>query len=373
MFVYVSKPLLDESDAKAVYKAVKKGDVSGLFGAELSEFQEKFAKFCGAKYALATTSCYTALHLAMATLGIEKGDEVLVSTYTNISSVLPIIYLGAKPIFIDIEKDTWNIDPNQIEKYINKKTKAIVVVHIYGHPVDMDPVMKIAKKHNLLVIEDVAEALGATYKGKQLGSIGDAGCFSFLANKFITTGEGGMVVFNNKEYFDKAFAMRSLAFGKENRYMHDYFGYNFRMSNVLAALGLSQLKKVGKIIKLKRDLAGFYTKNFRDIKEFQLPIEKKYAKNVYWMYHIVLRGRLEGRKKEFLVKLKEVGVDTREGFVPMNRQKILIKKGLTKDEDCPVANKISENSFYIPSGPNITKKEREYVVKKIKEVINNLI
>lgn len=371
MFVMVSKPILDESDAKAVYGAVKKGDVSGLFGQELNDFQDKFAKFCGAKYALATTSCYTALHLAMATLGIKEGDEVLVSTYTNISSVLPIIYLGAKPVFIDIEKDTWNLNPKLLEKKITSKTKAIVVVHIYGHPVDMDPVMKIAKKHKLLVIEDVAEALGATYKGKPLGSIGHAGCFSFLANKFITTGEGGMLTFNDKSYYDKAHSMRSLSFGKENRYMHDYFGYNFRMSNVLAALGLSQMKKVKKIIKIKRDLAKFYIKSLNDIKEFQLPIEKDYAKNVYWMFHIVLKGKLKGRKKEFLAKLKEVGVDNREGFVPMNLQKIILDKKLCKESDCPVANDVSANSFYIPSGPNITKKEMQYVVKKIKEVVNN--
>lgn len=371
MFVQVSKPLLDESDARAVYSAVKKGDVSGLFGQELNDFQDKFAKFCGAKYALATTSCYTALHLAMATLGIKKGDEVLVSTYTNISSVLPVVYLGAKPIFVDIEKDTWNIDSKLIEKKINSKTKAIVVVHIYGHPVDMDPILKIAKKYNLLVIEDVAEALGATYKGRPLGSLGDAGCFSFLANKFITTGEGGMLTFNNKDYYDKAFMMRSLAFGKENRYMHEYFGYNFRMSNVLAALGLSQLKKLDRIIKKKRDLASFYIKSFKGIKEFQLPIEKSYAKNVYWMFHIVLKDRMEGRKKEFLFKLREKGVDNREGFVPMNKQKILLNKGLTKENECPIANNVSENSFYIPSGPNITKEEINYVVKTVKEVLKD--
>ncbi len=373
MFVPVSRPLLDESDALAVANAVRRGDVSGLFGMELNQFQEKFAKFCGAQYALATTSCYTALYLAMATLEIGEGDEVLVSTYTNISSVLPIIYLNAKPVFIDSEKDTCNIDHTLLEEKINSKTKAIVVAHIFGHPVDMGPIMKIAKKHKLLVIEDVAEALGATYKGKPLGSIGDAGCFSFLANKFITTGEGGMVVFNDKKYFDKAYSIRSLAFGKEDRYMHDYLGHNFRMSNVLAALGLSQLKKANKIIKKKRNLAHAYIKAFKNIKEFSLPIEKKYAQNVYWMFHIILQGKLEGRKKEFLAKLKEVGVDTREGFIPMNRQKILIQKGLCKENDCPVANKISLNSFYIPSGPNITKEEIQYVIKNIKKVVTTFI
>lgn len=371
MFVQASKPLLDESDALAVAAAVRKGDVSGLFGEELKQFQEQFGTYIGSPYALATTSCYTALHLAMATLGITKGDEVLVSSYTNISSVLPIIYLGGKPIFIDIEKDTWNMNAKLVEAKITSKTKAIVVVHIYGHPVDMDPILKIAKKHKLLIIEDVAEALGGTYKGKMLGSFGDAACFSFLANKFITTGEGGMMTIQNKDVFEKAFMMRSLAFGKQNRYMHEYLGFNYRMSNVLAALGLSQLKKVDTIINIKRDLAHFYSDAFKDVKEFILPVEKKYAKNVYWMYHVVLTGRLKGRKKEFLSKLLEVGVDNREGFVPMNRQKILIKKGLCKEEDCPVANSISDNSFYIPSGPNITVEEKKYVVEQILQVVKN--
>ena len=185
MFVPVSKPILDESDAKAVYSAVKRGDVSGLFGEELNQFQQKFANFCNVNYALATTSCYTALHLAMATIGIKRGDEVLVSTYTNISSVLPIIYLGAKPVFIDIQKDTCNLDQKILESKINKKTKAIIVVHIFGHPVDMDVVMKTAKKHNLFVIEDAAEALGSTYKDKPVGSIGDMGCFSFFNFKLV--------------------------------------------------------------------------------------------------------------------------------------------------------------------------------------------
>ena len=372
MFVPVSRPIIDESDAQAVFNAVKRGDVSGLGGLEFNEFEEKFAKFCGASFGVATTSCYTALHLAMATLGIGKGDEVLVSTYTNISTALPVVYLGAKPVFIDIEKDTFNINPKLMEGKINSKTKAIVVVHIYGHPVDMDPILKIAKKHKLLVIEDVAEALGGEYKGKPLGSLGDAGCFSFLANKFITTGEGGMVVFKDPALNSRARVLRSLAFGKENRFMHEDFGFNYRMSNVLAALGLSQLKKVNKIISKKRSVAKFYLKSFKNIRGFQLPVEREYAKNVYWMFHIVLTGELEDKKKELMLKLKEVGVDTRDGFVPMNRQKIFIQKGLCREGDCPVANKISENSFYIPSGPDISEEELRYVVDHVLEVVHQL-
>lgn len=372
MKVPVSRPLLDESDAKAVYDAVLRGDVSGLGGPELAMFEEQFASFCEVPFGVATTSCYTALHLAMATLGIGEGDEVLVQSFTNMSTFYPVIYLGAKPIAVDSEPETWNIDPSLVEKKITKKTKAIVVVHIYGHPVDMDPIMDIAKKHNLYVIEDVAEALGGLYKDKKLGSIGDAGCFSFLANKFITTGEGGMVTLKDQNFYERAKMLRSLAFGKENKFMHQDFGFNYRMTNIQAALGISQLKKVDEIINKKREIASFYLDAFKGAKDLQLPVEKDYAKNVYWMFHMVLRGSLLGKRNEVMLKLKELGVDCRESFIPFNGQEIFIKKGFVKIDDCPVANSIGENGFYIPSGPNISKEELEHVAKSVLNVINNI-
>ena len=371
MFVPVSRPIIDESDAKAVYEAVKRGDVSGLGGPELKEFEEKFAKYCGVPYAVSTTSCYTALHLAMATLGIGKGDEVLVSSLTNMSTFFPVIYLGAKPIPIDSEFDCYNINVKLVEKKITKKTKAIVIVHLYGHPVDMDPIIKLARKHNLFVIEDAAEAFGAEYKGRKIGSIGDATCFSLLANKFITTGEGGMITFKSKEYDKRARILRSLAFGDNNKFMHQDMGFNYRMTNMQAALGLSQMKKINTIIKKKRDIAKFYLNQFKDLKNINLPVEKKYAKNVYWMFLVVLSGKLSGNRKEVMTMLKELGVDVREAFIPFNGQEIFIKKRMTKKEECPVANEIGDNGFYVPSGPNISRKELLYVAKCLRYVINS--
>lgn len=369
MFIPVSKPLLDEADAQAVFEAVKRGDVSGLGGPELKKFEESFASFVKAPFAVSTTSCYTALHLAMATVGIGPGDEVLVQAFTNMSTVFPIVYLGAKPIAIDSEKDTWNIDPALLESKITPRTKAIVVVHIYGHPVDMDPIMAIAKKHKLFVVEDAAEALGAEYKGTPVGAIGDVGCFSFLANKFITTGEGGMVTLKDPKLYERAKMLRSLAFGKENKFMHQDFGYNYRMTNIQAALGLSQMNKANQIINKKREIAHYYLKAFQDVPDLILPIEKPYAKNVYWMFTIILSGRHIGQRKQIMAALKERGVDARETFIPLNGQEIFIKKGLVNKDDCPVANSLGENGFYLPSGPNISSEELEYVANNFKEVV----
>ncbi len=280
-----------------------------------------------------------------------------------------VLYTGAKPIPIDSESDTLNIDPKVIESKITKRTKAIMVVHIYGHPVDMDPIMKIAKKHNLYVIEDCAEAHGAEYKGKKVGSIGDVGCFSFYSNKIITTGEGGGVTTNNDALAKKIRNIKNLAFGEKNKFMHQDLGFKYQMTNIQAAIGYAQTQKADKIVKIKRDIAKFYLKELAGIPEIQLPVEKKYAKNVYWMFNIILKGKLKGKREEFMNELKKRGVDTRDDFVPFNQQEFFIKKGLTKREDCPVINKIYQDGLYLPSGTQISKKELKYVVKVVKEVV----
>ena len=241
MFVPVSKPLLGKAEEKLVLEAVRSGRISGLGGIFIKEFEEKFSDFCGTKYAVTTTSGTTALHLATATLGIRKGDEVLVSTFTNMATFFAVLYQGAKPIPIDSEPRTLNLDPKLLESKITSKTKAIIVVHIYGHPVDMDPVLKIARKHKLFIVEDAAEAQGAEYKSKKVGSLGDIGCFSFFANKIMTTGEGGMITTNSKKLAERARMLKSMAFGKENKFMHQDIGYNYRLTNVQAAIGCGQM------------------------------------------------------------------------------------------------------------------------------------
>lgn len=373
MKIFVSKPSLNEEDQSSVLEALKAGEISGNFGRFIKEFENSFAAYCGVRYGVATSSGTTALHLALATLGIKEGDEVLVSTFTNMATFFAVHYTGARPVPIDIEPDTWNINPALLEAKITPKTKAIMVVHIYGHPVDMNPVLEIAKKHNLFVIEDAAEAHGAEYEGKKIGSLGDIACFSFYANKILTTGEGGMIITKNEELAKKARSLGSLAYGdKENRFMHKSIGFNYRLTNFQAALGVSQLKRIDSVIEKKRKLADFYKNALKEIADIQLPVEKPYAKNVYWMFHIVLRGALRGKRKEIMLRLDEKGIETREAFIPYNMQKIFIEKGLTQKDECPVANYAALNGFYLPSGPDLTEEELKYITNSLKEIIRNL-
>lgn len=368
--VPVARPFFDDTEVDFAADAVRAGEISGNFGKYISQFENDFAKYCGVGFGISTTNGTTALHVALVALGIGQGDEVLVQTFTNMATFFAVRYVGAKPIAIDIESDTWNLDPNLLESKITSKTKAIMVVHIYGHPVDMDPIMAIAKKHNLFVIEDAAEAHGAEYKGKKVGSIGDISCFSFYANKIITTGEGGMVVTDNKELADRVRSLHSLSYGKGvNKFMHDAVGFNYRMSNAIAAIGCAQFAKIDKIIEMKRDMALFYNRELSGMGMLQLPVEKSYAKNVYWMYFVVLKGAWQGRRKEVMDALKERGVETREAFVPYNQQEIFIREGLVRPDECPVANNAGENGFYLPSGPVFKPGEQQYVVDVLRAVL----
>lgn len=371
--VPVSMPFFGKEEEKLVLEAVSAGEISGTFGKFLPKFENDFAKYSGCEYGVATSNGTTALHLALAALEIDHGDEILVSTFTNMATFFAVHYQGAIPIPIDIEPDTLNINPALLESKITSKTKAIIVVHIYGHPVDMDPVIEIAKKHNLFVVEDAAEAHGALYKGKKIGSFGDINCFSFYANKIITTGEGGMVVTNNKQLADRARSLGSLAYGgRENRFCHVAVGFNYRLSNIQAALGCAQLQKIEQIINLKRGIAAFYNANLSDIPEIQLPVEKSYAKNVYWMYHIVLKGKAEGKRKFIMDELKEKGIETREAFCPYNLQPKEITKGLVEENVCPMANYVGSNGFYLPSGPILEREKLEHVVNSLKQIMSEL-
>lgn len=368
MKVPVSTPLLGAYERKYVTSAIKKGHISGLFGDYLPEFETAFAKFCGTKYCALVNSGTTALHLAIAALNIGKGDEVLVATFTNMATFFAVLYEGATPIPVDIEPDTFNIDVSKIEEKITPRTKAIIVVHIYGHSVDMDPVMAIAKKHNLYVIEDAAEAHGATYKGRPVGSIGHIGCFSFYSNKIITTGEGGAVTTDDKALIERIKNIKNLAFGDTDKFMHKEIGFKYQMTNLQAAVGAGQMKHVKDILKRKRAIGAYYTKHLKNVVGIQLPVEKAYAKNVYWMFNLVLAGPLSGKRAQFMDELKKRGVETREDFVPYNEQKFFIDKGLTRPSDCPTASRLYKEGFYIPSGTLISQKELAYVVKQIKEV-----
>lgn len=365
----VSQPYINGRELALVTRALKRGELSGLYGEYLPKFEKNFSKYVGSPYGVSASNGTTALHLALLSLSIGKGDEVLVSTLTNMATFFAVLYVGARPVPIDIEEGTWNLDPSLLESKINPRTKAIMVVHLFGHPVDMDPVMAVAKKHRLSVIEDCAEAHGAVYKGRKVGSIGHAGCFSFYANKIITTGEGGMLTTANPKVALKARSLRNLAFGHENKFMHTDIGYNYKMTNYQAAVGCAQLEKIEKIIALKRKLAEFYTSSLNSIDGLNLPVEKSYARNVYWMYHLVLGGRWKNKRARIMRELAKKGIETREGFVPYNLQKIFIRKGWTRPGDCPKANEIAFRSFYLPSGVSLTQKDRQTVADTLKKVL----
>jgi len=336
-------------------------------GSYVKKFESVFSSFVNCKYGVTTTSGTTALHLACKTLGIEKGDQVLVSSSTNMASAFSVDYCGGVPIPIDIEKETWQMDVRKIEEKINEKTKAIMVVHLFGQPVDMDPVLKISKKYGLKIIEDCAEAHGVEYKGKKVGSIGDVGAFSFFANKTITCGEGGMIVTNSKELAEKARSLKNLSYGEINKFMHTDIGFNYRMPNISAALGLGQFSQINKIFSEKKRIYNRYKKNLDNVKGIKIPKIKEWTtRYVMWVFNIYLDSNFPLTRNQLVEVLEKNNIETRNAFVPINKQKILVKKyGLFKEEDCPNANCIMENGFYLPSGNNIKNEEIDFICNSI--------
>jgi perosamine synthetase len=367
--IFVSQPFLGKAETDAVNAALSRTEISGFKGDFIGRFESGFARYCDCTSGVSVSNGTTALHLALVALGIKRDDEVLVSTLTNMATFFAVLYQGATPVPIDIEADTLNMDPALLESKITARTRAILVVHLFGHPVDMDPVNRIAKKYNLAVVEDCAEAHGATYKGKKVGSLGDAGCFSFYANKIITTGEGGMVTTKDVALAERMRSLKSLAFGDDLKFMHKDVGYNYRLSNLLAAIGCAQMEKMEEIISNKRRIAMHYEQRLRNVQEIQLPVEKSYARNVFWMYHIVLKNKGLEQRGRLMKHLQEKGIETRDGFIPYNLQDTFIARGLTKKEDCPIANTVAYNSLYLPSGPVLSEEDMDYVVDHLKEAL----
>jgi len=349
----VFEPEIGEEEIGAVVAALRRGEISGTYGQALTDFEEQFAAYCGVKYGVAVTSGTTALHLAVAAAEIGAGDEVLVSASTNIASALAAHHNGALTVPVDSERETWNMNLDLLEGLITSKTKAIIPVHLFGHPVDMGRLMDIARKHDLVVIEDAAEAHGAEVRGRKVGSFGDMACFSFYANKIITTGEGGMVVTNSEKLAERLRLLRNLAFEKP-RFWHREAGYNFRMTSYQAAMGVAQLAKIEQILAEKRRIARVYSDYLKDVAWLQLPAEKEWAKNVFWMYAVVVK-RESGMNREVVIKhLAEVGVDTRTLFCPMNQQPCLRRHADWREVACPVADELWEMGFYLPSSVNLS-------------------
>ncbi len=363
----VSTPSLTENDFEYVEEAVRSGWISGSRGPFIDRFESEFSGYCNVKYGVACSNGTTALHLATACLDLEPQDEVLGPAFTNIATVLSVVYTGARSVLVDSNPEIWGMDHRQIESKITKRTKAIIPVHIYGHPVDMDEIMKLANDYKLIVIEDAAEAHGSLYKGKKVGGIGQIGCFSFYANKIVTTGEGGMLVTNDESFHTKAKTLCNLAYSDVARYLHGEIGFNYRMSNILAALGCSQFARIEDSISKKRWIAQRYNSLLRGINSIQLPVEKSWAKNVYWMYGIVLDDSFGMTRDELQEFLADKGVETRSFFYPMHLQPAFNKKGMFLGERYPVSEFLSNRGLYLPSGLTITDEEIIYVTECIKE------
>ena len=362
--IEVFEPIIGEEEIEAVVAALRAGEISGSFGKSIPAFEQEFAHYAGCEYGVAVTSGSTALHLAVAAAGIGAGDEVLISSSTNIATALAVIHNGAIPVPVDSENVTWNLDLDLIENLITPKTKAIIPVHLYGHPVDMDRLMEIARRHNLLVIEDCAESHGATCRGRMTGSFGDMACFSFYANKVITTGEGGMVTTNNKELAERLQLLRNLAFTKP-RFRHEEAGFNFRMTGYQAAMGLVQFRKIERIVAEKRRVAQTYNHFLSDVDGIQLPHEADWARNVYWMYAVVVQPEFGMTRDELVEYLRSNDIDTRTFFCPMNQQPCLLSLPDFRPPPCPVADSLWENGFYLPSTYTLS----EPVIKQITDVV----
>jgi len=369
-FIPVNTPLINNSDALSVSKSIKSGWISSE-GPSVKEFEKKIAKFLDRKFGCAVSSGTAALEIAIRSLGLKKNDEVIMPSFTIISNAMAIVKSSAKPILVDVNLSTWNIKLEDIEKKITKKTKCLMIPHIYGLSNDMDEIMKIAKKYNLYVIEDAAEVLGLKYKNKPCGSFGDISILSFYANKHITTGEGGMLLTNNLNLNNNFKDLRNLCFGsKNNRFNHYDISWNYRYTNIQASLGLNQLKRIDKIVKKKHEIGNYYFKHFKDIKNVILqPNKLSYCKNIYWVFGIVIKKNNKNNIKEVIKKLTSNNIGTRPFFWPMHKQDAFKKKGYFKNINLPNSEFISKNGFYLPSGLGLTLKELKFVKDTVLSVL----
>jgi len=344
----VHEPDIGEAEIASVVAALRRGEISGSFGQAIPEFEAKFAAFCGCQYGIAVNSGTAALQLAVAAAGIGRGDEVLVSASTNIATALAAYHSNAVPVPVDSEEVTWNLDPDLIEDLITPRTRAIIPVHLFGHPAAMDRICAIARRHNLVVIEDCAESHGATWQGTMTGAFGDMGCFSFYANKIITTGEGGMVVTNDIKLAERLRLLRNLAFGKP-RFYHEAAGYNFRMAGLQAAMGLAQLARIDQFLADKRRVAHTYNRLLSGVRGVRLPAELPDARHVYWMYAVTIEPEFELSRDEVARNLADEGIETRTFFCPMNQQPFLRQQEGFREIPCPVADRLWEKGLYLPS------------------------
>jgi perosamine synthetase len=365
----VNTPLLDGNERKYVLDCLDTGWISSE-GPYVSKFEESFAARVGRKYAIAVCNGSVALDVAVNALNISEGDEIILPSFTIISCAAAIVRVGAVPIVVDADPITWNMDVDKIEPLVTNKTKAIMVVHIYGLPVNMDPIFEIAKKYGLKIIEDAAEMHGQTYRGRQCGSLGDISTFSFYPNKHITTGEGGMLVTDDLQIADQCRSLRNLCFMQSRRFVHEQLGWNFRMTNLQAALGVAQLERLDEFIIKKRRIGELYTKILSGTPGLQLPcVRTEYADNIFWVFGVVLDKDVQFNAIEAMRRLGSVGVGTRPFFYPMHLQPVFQRMGLFESVRCPISEYIAEKGFYIPSGLGLSEKEIVEAGTKLRQLM----
>ena len=342
-------------------------------GRYVKRFEDSFSKYNNRAYGVAVSSGTGALEIAMKSLNLKKGSEVIIPSFSIISTALCVIKSGLKPVLIDSDLKTWNVNPDQLIKKISKKTKAIIITHIYGFPVDMKKILFIAKQKDIKIIEDSAEMIGQTYFNKKCGSFGDLSVFSFYANKHITTGEGGMILTNNRKLYIKCKSLRNLCFGSgEDRFNHDDIGWNYRMTNIQAAIGCGQLMNINRIIKKKREIGKRYISILSKCNKITIqPYKLSYARNIFWVFGVLLKKRANISRNLVVKKLYKKNIQTRNFFYPMHKQKIFKKMKLfAKNIQFVNAEYLSKNGFYLPSGLGISNKEIDYVGRTLIKILN---
>lgn len=365
----VNTPLLDGNERKYLLECLDTGWISSE-GPFVRKFEEQFAVKVGRKYGIAVSNGSVALDAAVIALGLEAGDEVILPTFTIISCAAAIVRAGAVPVVVDCDPITWNMTPEGVAAAITRRTKAIMVVHLYGLPVDMDPILELASKHGLQIIEDAAEMHGQAYKGRPCGSFGEISTFSFYPNKHVTTGEGGMIVTDDAAMAERCRSLRNLCFQAKRRFIHNELGWNFRMTNLQAALGLAQLETLDAHVGRKRAMGRRYDELLGDLVGVQRPLSKTpYAENIYWVYGLVLDELYIFDAEEAARRLAEVKVGTRPFFWPMHQQPVFLRMGLFKEVSCPVAERLARRGFYLPSGLGLSFAEQEAVSERVKIIL----
>jgi perosamine synthetase len=362
----VNEPLLTEEDVASVMDALRSGWISGA-GPHIEAFESRWAAYCGRKHGIAVANGTVALQLAVSLLDLQPGDEVIMPTFTIISCALPVVLAGAVPVLVDSEPETWTMDVRQVEARITPRTRALMVVHIYGHPVDMDPLIELANRYGLAIVEDAAEAHGAEYRGRRAGGFGTSSCFSFYANKLVTTGEGGMLLVDDDALAARARRLRNLGFQPSRRFLHAEIGFNFRLTNLQAALGLAQIDRMDDIVARKRRMGQAYSERLSEVAGLELQVQQSWARGVYWMYGLVLREETGIDAEEFARRLESRGVETRPFFLGMHEQPVLRERGLFMDERYPVAERIARRGLYLPSSLGIEESHIDRICQAVRE------